>query len=166
MLFSHSLQGSVLCSILYWNDCNPVSRVEMNGIVKRVFQNWSSLFFKVVHTFSQAMIGLGIWVILLIIKAFFGNMQQKIFSQLFTYHFPSVWYLPGALSCMHTYEIVQVSVYQSASHNCFWTQESDHRFSSLGDFYSFFFIVESMWLLQVSIGPDKMVQDKMAKLAN
>ncbi len=65
-VFSHSLQGSVLCSILYWNDCNLVSRVAMNGIVERVFQNVSSLFFKLVYTFSQAMIALGVWVILLI----------------------------------------------------------------------------------------------------
>ncbi len=34
MFFSHSLQGSVLCSILYSNDCSLVSHVEMNGIVR------------------------------------------------------------------------------------------------------------------------------------
>ncbi len=44
--FSHLLQGSVLCSILYWNDCNLVSHVEINGIVKRVFQNLSSFVFQ------------------------------------------------------------------------------------------------------------------------
>ncbi len=58
-VFSHSLQGSVLYSIIYWVDCNLVFHVEMNGIVKRVFQNLSSLFFKLVYTFSQAMIALG-----------------------------------------------------------------------------------------------------------
>ncbi len=41
-------------------------------------------------------------------------MQQKIFSQLelFTYHFPSVWFLLGALSC------------KSACYDHFWTQEA------------------------------------------
>ncbi len=62
-VFSHPLQVSVPCNIFYWNDCNLVSCVEINGIVKIVFQNLPSLFFKLVYTFSQVMIALAIWVI-------------------------------------------------------------------------------------------------------
>ncbi len=54
-------------------------------------------------------------------NAFFGNMQQKTFSQLLTYHFPSVWYMDCVHSCIHTHETYHVSLYQSACHNHFWT---------------------------------------------
>ncbi len=51
-------------------------------------------------------------------------MQQKIFSELFTYHFPSFWYLPGALSYMHRCDSYQVSLCQSSCHNRFWIPEA------------------------------------------
>ncbi len=48
IFLSDSLQGNVLCIILYWNACIEVCQLHLNGILKIVFQKLQSLDLKFV----------------------------------------------------------------------------------------------------------------------
>ncbi len=67
ILFNHSLQGNVLCKILYWKNCIDLYLVVIcTWFLKRVFQKIFPLFLKLLYTFSQDLITFGVCWILLI----------------------------------------------------------------------------------------------------
>ncbi len=80
-VFRDSLQGNVLCSILYWNDWMAVFLVEMKGILLIISHKLVSLLLNVVYTFTHVMMTLGVCSILLIIRCQCMSLHL-IFSRL------------------------------------------------------------------------------------